>query len=189
SACKAAEVECNSSGDGYGPSDQTPFYAGGVPVLHFFTGAHEQYHRPSDDADLINAAGGAQVAQVVATVAADLAQRPDPLTYKTAPAPAPSGDTRSYGAYLGTIPDYTGGEGGEEKGVLLAGVREGSPAQVAGFERGDRLMALGGVEVGDIHDFVYILRQAKPGDETEAVVLRNGERVTLKVTYGRRGES
>ncbi|MDY7092540.1 MAG: M28 family peptidase [Acidobacteriota bacterium] len=183
--CAELAIGCKGSGDGYGPSDQTPFYAAGVPVLHFFTGAHEDYHKPSDDVEGINAAGGARVAALVASLAGDLSASSESLTYKTAPAPAPQGDTRSYGAYLGTIPDYTGGED-EEGGVLLAGVREGSPAETAGFQRGDRLVALGETEIGDIYDFVYILRQAKPGDETSAVVEREGERVTLDVTFGRR---
>jgi S1-C subfamily serine protease len=67
-------------------------------------------------------------------------------------------------------------------------VREGSPAETAGFQRGDRLVALGETEIGDIYDFVYILRQAKPGDETTALVERDGEKVTLDVTFGRRGD-
>ncbi|GIT14323.1 MAG: hypothetical protein CM1200mP36_00790 [Gammaproteobacteria bacterium] len=63
---------CQLGGDGYGPSDQTPFYAAGVPVLHFFTGAHEEYHKPSDDAHLINASGGVRIANLVAEIAVDL---------------------------------------------------------------------------------------------------------------------
>src|SRR5262249_61757693 len=99
-------LACSLSGDGYGPSDHSPFYASGVPVLHFFTGAHEDYHKPGDTADKINAAGGARVALLVADLAREVAGRPARLAYKSAPAPAPHGDTRSYAASLGTIPDY-----------------------------------------------------------------------------------
>ena len=105
--CDALQLNCKLGGDGYGPSDQTPFYAAGVPVLHLFTGAHEEYHKPADDAHLINATGGAQIANLAADIAFELSSV-EGLTYKKSEAPAPLGDVRSYGASLGTIPDYTG---------------------------------------------------------------------------------
>jgi S1-C subfamily serine protease len=150
-------------------------------VLHFFTGPHEDYHKPSDDAVRINAAGGAQVAALVADLAADIAGRPGRPTYKSVPAPAPSGDMRSYGASLGTIPDYAG-DG--RPGVLLAGVRAGSPAEAAGIRRGDLLVELSGKSIRDIHDFMYVLQRSKPGEKTTAVVVRDGQRVTVDVTFG-----
>ena len=187
-ACAAAGIGCALGGDGYGPSDQTPFYAAGVPVLHFFTGAHEDYHKPTDDSGAINAIGGARIAALVADLAGTVAGRQEAPTYRSVPAPAPQGDSRSYGAYLGTIPDYAGPvEGG--KGVLLAGVRDGSPAQVAGLRRGDRLVALAGSEIGDIHDFVFILRGSRPGERVSAVVIRDDERLTLSVTFGTRSST
>jgi hypothetical protein len=185
-ACARAGIECRLGGDGYGPSDQTPFYAAGVPVVHLFTGTHTDYHKPSDDTPAINALGGAQVAALAADLAAELARRPGRLTHRQAPAPPPAGDSRSYGASLGTIPDYAGPPGGG-RGVLLAGVRAGSPAEAAGLRRGDLLVGLAGREIGDIYDFVFILREAKPGQATTAVVLRDGARLELPVTFGGAG--
>ena len=185
--CRGVGITCSLSGDGYGPSDQTPFYAAGVPVLHFFTGAHEEYHKPSDDAPLVHAAGAAQIARLVADLSLEL-DGDASLTYQQVPAPAPQGDSRSFGAYLGTIPDYAGAEDGST-GVLLSGAREGSPAAAAGFQRGDRLVKLGKTEIGDIYDFVFVLRQHKPGETVTAVVVRDGEPRSLEVTFGRRGES
>ena len=182
-ACEREGILCTLGGDGYGPSDQTPFYAAGVPVLHLFTGTHADYHKPSDDTDKINAAGGAQVAALAADLAAAVASRPGRLTYVEVPPPPPDGDTRSFGASLGTIPDYAGPPGGA-KGVLLAGVRPGSPAEEAGIRRGDILVGLAGKEIGDIYDFVYVLRAAKPGQQATAVVVRDGARVELPVTFG-----
>ncbi len=181
--CDAARVLCDLGGDGYGPSDQTPFYAAGVPVVHFFTGVHDDYHRPSDDWERINAAGGAKVGELAAALAVTLARRQQPLTYKQVAAPPPAGDVRSFGASLGTIPDYAGVEGGK-KGVPLAGVRPGSPAEAAGMQRGDILVELAGHPIGDIQDFVFVLRQAKPGDKATAVVERDGRRIEMVVTYG-----
>ncbi|HEX5759303.1 MAG TPA: M28 family peptidase, partial [Thermoanaerobaculia bacterium] len=146
-ACARAALLCALSGDGYGPSDHTPFYAAGVPILHFFTGTHPDYHRPSDDAARVNAAGGARVAAVVADVAAELSRRPAALTYRATPSPPPQGDVRSYGASLGTVPDYAG-DG--RPGVLLAGVRPGSPAETGGLRRGDLLVELRGSPIQTI---------------------------------------
>jgi len=179
-ACAALGITCVLGGDGYGPSDQTPFYAAGIPVIYLFTGTHAQYHRPTDDTELINASGGARVAALAADVALRLARRTTPLTYVRATAPAPRGDSRSYGASLGTIPDYAD----EGAGVLLAGVRPGSAAEQAGMLRGDRLVGLAGKEIGDIYDFMYILRASKPGETVPAVVERGGERLELEVTFG-----
>lgn len=181
--CAPLGLHCAGSGDGYGPSDQTPFYAAGVPVLHLFTGTHDQYHKPSDDAEHIHATGGAFVAEVAARLVRAVAGRPEPLTYRRSAGPPPArGDVRSFGASLGTVPDYAGGEG--EVGVLLAGTRPGGPAEKAGMRRGDRLIELGGKEVRDINDFMFILRQARPGEEVGAVVMRDGERIELRVVYG-----
>jgi Tol biopolymer transport system component/Zn-dependent M28 family amino/carboxypeptidase len=180
-ACERAGFACTVEGDGYGPSDQYPFYAAGVPVLHFFTGVHEDYHKPSDDADKINAEGGVRVAALVADMARELAARPTRLALKNVPAPAPNGDVRSMGASLGTIPDYAG-DG--RPGVLLSGVRAGSAAEQGGLRRGDLLVELAGTPIGDIHDLMYVLRRARPGEKATAVVVRGDVRVALDVTFG-----
>jgi Tol biopolymer transport system component len=180
-ACERELLLCSTSGEGYGPSDHSPFYASGVPVLHFFTGPHEDYHKPSDDAVRINAAGGARVAALVADLARDIAGRPQRPTYKSAPAPDPQGDVRSFGASLGTIPDYAG-DG--RPGVLLAGVRPGGPAEQAGLRRGDLLVELSGKAIRDINDFMYVLQLSKPGEKSKAVVDRGGQRITVEVTFG-----
>ncbi|HEV3073771.1 MAG TPA: M28 family peptidase, partial [Thermoanaerobaculia bacterium] len=180
-ACARALIGCTLGGDGYGPSDHSPFYAAGVPVLHFFTGAHEDYHKPSDTSDKINAIGGARVAMLVADVAREASARPARLTYKAAPAPAPAGDVRSYGASLGTVPDYAG-DG--RPGVLIGGVRPEGAAERAGIRRGDLLVELAGTPIRDIYDFMYVLQRSKPGDIVRAVVDRGGQRLELTVTLG-----
>jgi Tol biopolymer transport system component len=186
-ACAEARVECALGGDGYGPSDQTPFYAAGVPVLHFFTGAHSEYHKPSDVAGLINAAGAAQVARIVERVAHEVADRQERLTYRKVEAPAPQGDVRSFGASLGTIPDYAGPPDGQ-RGMLLADVRPGGAAAVAGMRRDDILNRLGKHEIGGVEDLMFVLNSVKPGETVKAVVLRGGSEVTLEATFqeGRR---
>ncbi len=180
-ACAAAGLACNVTGGGFGPSDQTPFYGAGVPVLHFFTGSHAQYHTPDDDAALINAGGGAHVAALVAEVALATAKLGQ-LTYKSAPSPMALGDSRG-GASLGTIPDYAGAPGGKA-GVFLAGVRPGGPAEKAGIVKGDLVVKIGEVEIRSVEDLMFVLRAAMPGQKTKVVVLRGDKPVEVEVVYG-----
>ena len=180
--CAALELDCELGGDGYGPSDQMPFFAAGVPVLHFFTGTHDDYHKPSDDTGLINAEGGVRIARLVAAAALELTAR-EGLTYVAAEAPSPLGDMRSYGASLGTIPDYTGSPD-DRPGMALAGVRPGGPADLAGLQRGDRIIELAGREIRDIYDLMYVLREAKPGEQATVIVERDGGRIERPVTFG-----
>jgi len=181
-ACAAARVDCSLGGDGYGPSDQTPFYGAGVPVLHFFTGAHSDYHKPSDLADRINAAGAAQTAQIVAQVAQDVGAREQRLTYRKVRAPAPLGDRRSFGASLGTVPDY-GGPAHGEKGMLISDVRPGGAADLAGLRRGDILVRVGTHPIGGVEDLMYVLQASKPGETVGVAVLREGKELRLEATF------
>jgi S1-C subfamily serine protease len=173
-------------GDGFGPSDHSAFYAAGVPVLHFFTGAHSDYHRPSDDLVRINAAGAAQIAGVVADVAAAASDREARLGYKSAPVPSPArGDVRSAGASLGTIPDYTEPPG-SAPGLRVSGVRPGGPAAQAGLVAGDRIVRIGKSDIRGIHDLEFVLRRARPGEKATLVYERDGKRTQVDVTFSAR---
>ncbi|MBS2024010.1 MAG: M28 family peptidase [Deltaproteobacteria bacterium] len=187
-ACAAARVECTLGGDGYGPSDHMPFYAAGAPVVHLFSGAHADYHRPSDSADKINAAGLAAAARVEEALALAVANREQRLTYKSAPAPAPQGDFRSFAASLGTIPDYAPLPAGSRRGVLLSGVRAGGPAEKGGLMRGDLLVKLGVHDVGSVEELMFALNASKPGQTVTAVVVREGKEVPLTVTFAEGGK-
>jgi hypothetical protein len=182
-ACDKSRVECASSGDGYGPSDQTSFYSGGVPVLHFFTGTHSDYHKPSDTPDKINAGGAAQTGKICGDIAVAVSQREHPLTFKGGiEGPAVRGDLRSFNASLGTSPDY-GGPGAGKKGVLLSGVRPGSAADKGAMKKGDVLVRLGKSEIASVEDLMFVLNSSKPGETVPAVVLRDGKEVKLEVTF------
>lgn len=185
-ACEAARMRCSVGGSGYGPSDHTPFYAAGVPVLHFFSGAHGDYHKPSDTVATINAAGIGQVAAVVGGLVTTLDARPKPLTYhKSRGDEAPGGDVRAQGASLGTVPDYAGTGASGIKGMLLAGVRSEGPADRAGMRRGDLLVKLGPHTVNNVRDLMYALRSLEPNQTVQAVIVRDGNQQTLDVTMGR----
>ncbi len=159
--------------DGYGSSDQTSFYMNGIPVLHLFTNTHSDYHRPTDDWDRIDVPGLNTVADLLAALArkvgsgARMAVVPD----VGKPEPTAVASSPGYGAYLGSIPDFSP----VEKGVLLGGVREGSPADRAGLRKGDVILRLGGMDVADLYGLTDALRAHKPGDTVDIEWVRDGK--------------
>ncbi len=164
-------LQLRFGGDGYGPSDHTPFYAKDRPVLFFFTGPHEDYHRPSDTPDKINARGMEQVVRLIAGVLRRLADGPDPVTFaRAAPSTPPRsrGSGAGYGPYFGVIPEF--GQPGE--GVKLGGVRADSPAEKAGLQAGDLIVRFDGKVVRNLEDFVFVLRGKRAGDRVEVVYRR-----------------
>jgi Tol biopolymer transport system component len=187
SAGSATHLKVASRGDGYGPSDQTSFYAKRIPVLHFFTGAHERYHTPDDKPSTLNYAGAAQVVDFTARVVASLLRGEVTPTYaRVAAAPALEGDSRGYGAYLGTIPDYRAMDS-TTGGVLLADVRPGGPADLAGIRGGDRIVEMAGTRIENLYDMTFALQDHKPGETIDIIVVRSGEKTKLRATLGTRG--
>ncbi len=180
-------LEITARGDGYGPSDQTAFYGKGIPVLHFFTGAHADYHRTTDDADRIDADGLASVARLVKRVAIALANRDGRPTFVPSTsiphAFGQTGSTGGYGAYFGSVPDFTESE---LPGVPITGVRAGSPAEKAGLAGGDRIVKFGDVTVANLHDLTFALRKFKPGDEVEVGFVRDGQTRTVRAVLSKR---
>jgi len=172
--------------DGFGPSDQSSFYARDIPVLHFFTDLHEDYHRASDDVWKINAVGEERVVALAERVIRAIADRPEPLTpVRIAAAPRMSSSREGSNVYLGTIPDMATGD---TPGLKLTGVRAGSPADKGGLAAGDVIVEFAGREVKDLYTYSDALYAHKPGEEVEVVYLRGGERRTTKVTLGTRGQ-
>ena len=181
-----AGLDLKAQGDGYGPSDQSSFYAAGRPVLHFFTDLHEDYHRTTDDWQKINVEGFGQVASFVAGVVTALGNRPGPLTPVTTSPRMPTSTgaaTGGYGAYLGTVPDMTDNPGG----VRLLGVRAGSPAEQAGLRGDDIITGIGGMSVPDLQAMSDALRSHQPGDTVEITIRRGDTTTTLHATLGTRG--
>jgi C-terminal processing protease CtpA/Prc len=176
------KLKLSMSGDGYGPSDQTSFYLKKIPVLHFFTGAHEDYHKPSDTWDKINSEGEAKIAKLVMNVALALATVDKRMAVIEIAAPSASGDSRGYGASLGTIPDMTG----SVAGVKISGVKAGGPAEAAGLIAGDIILSLDGKKLASLQDMTYVLRELKPGQEIEIVYLRDGKEKKTTAKLGKR---
>ncbi|MGQ0815756.1 MAG: M20/M25/M40 family metallo-hydrolase [Gemmatimonadota bacterium] len=169
--------------DGFGASDHTSFYLKDVPVLHFFTNAHADYHKPSDDWDKIDAAGITKISQLVSDIARDVANSQNSLTLvKGAGRPAGAAPARGSGAYLGTIPDFAP----VPKGVKLSGVRADGPAAAAGLAAGDIIVRFDSDEIADLRGMTDALNARKPGDIVRITVLRDGHEIVLNAVLGRR---
>jgi hypothetical protein len=164
---------------GFGPSDHASFYSKQIPVLHFFTGTHKDYHRPSDTADKINVPDMRRVAQYVAAVAVALAEADAAPQFaeskvSAAHAAGPQGDR----PYFGSIPDF----GQEQPGYAISGVTGGGPAERAGLKAGDVIVRLGESKIGNLEDFDSALRKYHAGDKLLVVVKRGADEVNLEVT-------
>ncbi|MBI1372736.1 MAG: M28 family peptidase [Phycisphaera sp.] len=168
--------------DAYLPTDSTPFYTHGVPILAAFTGSHDEYHTPRDTPDLLNYDDMARVAKFVYLITRSLTMadtQPDYIAMKR-PTAGRGGGLR---AYLGTIPDYAQGD---LKGVKLSGVAKDGPADKAGLRTGDIIVEFNGKKVENIYDYTYAIGDVKIGVETTVTVQRDGKDVKLKITPGSR---
>jgi peptidase M28-like protein/PDZ domain-containing protein/PA domain-containing protein len=165
------------SEDGFGPSDHSSFYAKQIPVLFFYTGTHEDYHRPSDTAEKINYEGEAKVVDFVGTIVRAIDNSDARPAYILARGRS-GGRSMSFRVYLGTVPNYAE----SNEGMLLDAVRDDSPASRAGIKTGDKIVKLAGREIKNVYDYTYSLGEMKPDQEYEVDVIRGGERLTLKIT-------
>jgi hypothetical protein len=169
---------------GMGPSDHATFYAAHVPVLFLFTGLHEQYHRPTDVAALINFEGAAKVADLGYRVAFDSAVRPEawkftsPSNVVQTPGDEPQQPARGR-IRFGIAPgDYSG----EEKGVLVGEVLPDTPAAKAGVQPKDLIIKWNGNRISGVEEWMPYFNAAKPGDVVKVTLLREGKEMTIDVT-------
>ena len=164
--------------DPYLPTDTTSFYPKRIPVLNFFTGAHEDYHRPTDTAEKLDYAGTERIAKFAQQIIADVAAAPERPDLARVERREEGGSRETLRAYLGTIPDYTT----EVKGVKISGVRSGSPAEKAGLQGGDTIVEFAGQKITNIYDYTYALDAVKIGQPVKIAVERDGKRVEITAT-------
>ncbi|MBI1313352.1 M20/M25/M40 family metallo-hydrolase [bacterium] len=176
----AHELDVVLKPEGFGPSDHSSFYAKKIPVLHFFTGTHSDYHRPGDDWDKVNVPGIDQVLGLVQDMVvqtAEIQKRPEYVEVAGHAEVQRSGNR----PYFGSIPDF----GSEDEGYAISGASPGSPADKAGLKAGDHIIQFGEHKVTDLSDFDLALRDFSAGDEVEVTVRRKGEIVKLQVTLAK----
>ncbi|MDX6695855.1 MAG: hypothetical protein QOF02_3458 [Blastocatellia bacterium] len=163
--------------DGYGPSDHSSFYSKQIPVLFFFTGTHDDYHKPSDTADKIDYESEARVVSLVEGIVRSIDTSRKRPTYKVAKS---EGERRPMGfrVTLGVVPNYAEAT----DGMKIDGVRDDSPAARAGLLAGDRVTHLAGREVKNVYDYTYALGEMKAGEEYDIEIVRGSQTLKLKIT-------
>jgi hypothetical protein len=160
---------------GVGPSDHTSFYLQDLPVLHFFTGQHEDYHKPTDDSDKINYEGLVKVVRYISRVIDQLDSEPKLAFTKT----KDSSDSPRFTVSMGVVPDYMY----DGKGMRVDGVSEGKPAQAAGLLKGDVVVQLGDSTIYDMMSYMRALSAFQKGDSTKVVIERSGQKVEALVKF------
>ncbi|MCS6916137.1 MAG: M20/M25/M40 family metallo-hydrolase [Chitinophagales bacterium] len=174
---QADSLVLRTAKSGTGPTDHTSFYHAGIPVLSFFTGTHADYHKPSDDAHLLNYGAHASIVKLIYTIILQLdddGKLPFSKTQET-----DLGAASTFRVRLGVIPDYAF----EGPGMRLDGVSEGLPAARAGLMKGDVVIRLGDFAISDITSYMKALAAFKKGDQVPARILRNGETIEVLINF------
>ena len=169
------QLDLRLSAEGPGPSDHSSFYGEDIPVLFLFTGAHEDYHRPTDDWQGVDPAGVRIVAELAYDMARYFNQRDERPEFTSSGMAADMPSRRSFRVTFGIIPGY----GSTEAGLAVDGVKEGGPAEKAGMLKDDVIIAVDGKEITNIRDYMFRLGELNPGDSVEVQVLRAGEVASL----------
>ncbi len=165
--------------DPYQPTDVQTFNAAGVPSLNFFTGAHVDYHKPSDTADKIDYDDLDRIVEFAAAIARRVEDSAEaPLFAKVEPQVQGPGGRAGVRVFTGTVPDYAT----EARGLLLGGVVAGGPAEAAGLQKGDVIVEIAGQTIANIYDYTYALDVLKIGQPAKVVFVRNGERKETTLT-------
>lgn len=170
------QIKIKTSESGTGASDHTSFYYANMPVLHFFTGQHYDYHMPSDDEHLINYHGMFLVYDVTMQMIRGVNKK---KVYPFTPTKSEESEKMNFKVTLGIMPDYIY----DGIGVRVDGVSMGKPAQIAGLLKGDIITKLGQYTISSMKDYMAALGKFKKGDSTTVIVKRGNEEMTFTVTF------
>lgn len=170
-------LQIKKTESGVGPSDHTSFYKENIPVLHFFTGTHSDYHKPTDDEIYINYDGIELVKKYIVNILKEVNKR-DKLSF-TKTKDSEGGERTKYKVTLGIMPDYTY----DKMGIMADAVTIGKPASNAGILKGDVILKLGDFATADMKAYVQALSNFSKGDQTQVTILRNGKEIMVLVTF------
>lgn len=173
-----ADFKIKTSESGVGPSDQTSFYLKDIPAIHYFSGSHSDYHKPSDDEPLINYDGVDKIYRHVSALIGELASSGEKLAF-TSTKQEENSDVPRWKVTLGVVPDYMF----DGAGMRIDGVTDGKPAAKAGLMTGDVVVEMGGMPVADMMSYMRALSKFEKGQTVKVVVLRGGKKKSKKVTF------
>jgi membrane-associated protease RseP (regulator of RpoE activity) len=170
------KIALKKTESGVGPTDHTSFYLENIPVLSFFTGQHEDYHKPSDDMHLLNYGGMRDISRYIYDIIDNLNDDGKLVFNKTKDE---STDAPKFTVTLGVIPDYLY----DGKGMRIDGVKDGKAASNAGIIKGDIVTKLGDVDVPDMMSYMKALAAFKKGDATKVIIIRDGKEMVKDVKF------
>ena len=171
-------IKYKADSAGMGPSDHSSFYLKNIPALHFYTGTHTDYHKPSDDADKINFKGEAHVLNFIIKINEELAKE-DTLHFTSTKTNSNAASSVSFKVTLGVIPDYAY----DGKGLRLDGVTDGKPAQKAGLKQGDIIVMMNEFPIINIQDYMKSLSKFQKGQTIQVKLKRENQDLVLPVTF------
>jgi hypothetical protein len=171
-------LNASLSSEGYGPSDHASFYMKNIPVAFLFTGVHQDYHMPEDDANLLNYEGEKDIVDYSCNLVRQLTNAETALVYQEAGPKEIVSDRRRYKVTLGIMPDFSGST---QNGLRADAVMKGRPAERAGMLKGDIIVAIEGKPVKNIYDYMGRLNEFKKGQRISLDVLRDGQKIILIV--------
>lgn len=172
----SAAMEIKTDSSGLGPSDHASFYKKNIPALHFFTGSHADYHKPSDDVEKINSRGIEAVLMVIAGLIEKL---PDEKLTFLKTRNASQGSRASFKVSLGIMPSYANSENGLKAEAIL----DGKPGAKAGMKDGDVIVRIGEHVVKDIQTYMEALGKFEKGQKTSVTVIRDTQTLTLPIEF------
>lgn len=165
------------SESGVGPSDHTSFYNVGIPAIHFFTGQHGEYHKPTDTENLINYAGLNDIVTYIEKIILKASQE-NKLSFTTTKDESKQ-TASNFKVTLGVMPDYLY----SGVGLKIDGTKEGRPGAKAGLKQGDIILKMGKFEINDIYGYMDALGKFSPGEKTEIEIKRGDNKMKLDVTF------
>ncbi len=168
----------NTSESGIGSSDHMSFYLDSIPALHFFTGQHYQYHKPTDDIALLNLNGEVKVIEEVMKVISIIPS--NSLLKFTADTTSKSDIKRtSLKVTMGIMPDYIY----DSEGIKIDGVKEGKPAANGGLQKGDIIIAIAGEKTPTMQAYMKVLSKMEKGQKVEVIYIRDGKTQTIEIQF------
>ena len=174
----AAGFNLNLQPDPYQPTDVATFNQASVPSLNFTTGAHLDYHKPSDTPDKINYEDLDRIAEFATTITARLMESDQAPQFVKVEQSSQTVNRTGVRVFTGTVPDYAA----DAKGLLLSGVIGGGPAEQAGLQKGDVIIEIAGQTIANIYDYTYALELLKIGEAVKVVYMRGSERHETTLT-------
>ena len=170
------DLKLKMTESGIGPSDHTSFYLQNIPAIHFFTGQHEDYHKPSDDIEKINFYGMHTIYEYVQEIIMKSVAIKEFSFQETK---SDTSITPKFKVTLGVMPDYLF----DGKGMRIDGISKGKTAEKFGILKGDIVLKMGKFDVNDMMSYMHALSQFNKGDSTIVKLDRDSKMIEVEIIF------